>query len=220
MAIATLIKETFGSFTILETYVCLTLLLTCLSCKSKIRHFQWIAAISFLNVANIFLSHFLLIIKIPIALNSSIYVILHHTLWLVLLFANVRLPKPYKNIIITVFLTSAILNLLFFEGFHKFNYYTFIAGALIYLVAFILESFYQLQKEKLDFFQSNTYLILCAPVLFFIGFSFMFGFKSRSVTSAVVFGSVKLYAFISCFANIAYYTIINIYIYKERKLKK
>lgn len=215
----TILKQTFGSITILEFYFCLTFVFTCLSYKYKIRHFRQIAAISFLNVTNILLSHFLLTLKIPIALNSSVYIIIHHFLWLLILFDQVQCATIYKKTLLLLFLIWAVFNLCFFEGFFKFNTYTFITGAFIYLVIFISESFRQLQKENLGFFQSNSYLLLCSPLLFFTGLSFMFGFKSKAVTSVEIFNSIKLYSFISYFVNTIYYTLLNLYIYKERQLK-
>ncbi|HLA56560.1 MAG TPA: hypothetical protein VK623_10690 [Flavobacterium sp.] len=118
-----------------------------------------------------------------------------------------------------VFLAFSIINLLMFEGFSRFNFYTFIIGALLYIVLFIQDSFYRLKHEDFAFFQSNNYLLLFAPILLFLGLSFVFGFKSHSLNSTVIFGNVKLYGFIVCFVNIVYYVLINIYVNREKKMK-
>lgn len=147
----------------------------------------------------------------------SLSYIIHHSFWIVLIgdFLTTRKIKP---IAIIIFLTFSLGNLLFIEG-PKLNYLTFIAGALIYLVLFIFESFTQLKNENLSFFKSNTYLLLFAPVLFFLGFSFLFGFRNFDLRNTIVFGKTDLYTFICYFVNIIYYSLINLYIYKEQKLK-
>lgn len=160
---------------------------------------------------------FFLNYKIPLGLFNSISIIFHNSMWLLLLFLIFGINK-YKNYLI-VFFSICLFNLLFVQGFLKFNSYTFILGSILFLIFFIYNSFLILKKENLKFFMTNKYLLLCAPVLFFIGLSFMFGFKSKALTSTIIFGNTKLYTFISYFVNIIYYTLINIYIYKERKLQ-
>ncbi len=125
--------------------------------------------------------------------------------------------KKIKPISIIIFLSFSLGNFLFIEG-SKLNYLTFILGALIYLMLFIFESFSQLKNENLSFFKSTTYFLLFAPVLFFLGFSFLFGFRNFDLRNTIVFGKTDLYTFICYFVNLVYYTFINSYIYKERKL--
>jgi len=96
------------------------------------------------------------------------------------------------------------------------NYYTFIFGALLYVILFIYESYNQLREENLMYFLSNNYLLLFAPVYFFFGMGLMLGFKPLQVTRMILFGQVTLYVFIVNIVCIAYYTLINIYIYREK----
>ena len=80
-----------------------------------------------------------------------------------------------------------------------------------------MESFYQLKQENFPFFFSNQFLLLMAPVLFFIGLTFMLGFKNHEILMAVFFGKLQLYKTINIVVNIVYYTLLNIYIYREKK---
>jgi hypothetical protein len=151
--------------------------------------------------------------KLPIGIIISFYTIINFLFWILLLSNIINLRKEVTILILFIFFMFSSINLFIFEGLIHFNYQTFVFGSFIYLSIFICSSFKQLQNEKLSFFQSNNYLLLCAPVLFFIGLSFMFGFKSKALTSYIVFGNIKLYTFISYFVNIIYY------IYRERKLQ-
>lgn len=152
-----------------------------------------------------------------VSLSTTISIIIHHSFWLLLL-SNFISFKNIFNVLFTFFIICSIVNLVYGEGLSHFNFITFITGAFIYIIIFVYESFYQLRKENFPFFLSNDYLLLSAPVIFFFGLSFMFGFKSKEVTSNIVFGEVKLYDIIIYFVNIIYYSLINIYIYREKKL--
>ena len=168
-----------------------------------------------LNFITEIISACFLINKMKLDLLYSISFIFHNTLWLLLLFEITSLKK-IKTIFIFLFLFFSIYNILFLEC-TNLNYLTFIFGAILYLIIFIYISFTQLNKENLDFFKSNYYILLFAPILFFLGYSFMFGFRNLKVRDVIIFGNTNLYTLISYFVNIQYYTLINIYIYKERK---
>lgn len=100
------------------------------------------------------------------------------------------------------------------EGMYVFNYWTFVASAFLYLLLFIYLSFEKLKMEELNFLTSNGYLLLCAPLLFFLGLSFMFGFGSRLITASPVYGNIVLYDCIIYFVNIVYYGLINVYLFR------
>lgn len=148
----------------------------------------------------------------------SLSVIFHHSLWLLLLITSISSPHYLKYIVVCFFLFG-IYNLYFLEGPVKFNYLTFIVGALLYIIIFIYQSFVELKHENFPFFQSNTYLLLFAPILFFFGMSFMFGFRSHEITSVIIFADIKLYKVINQFVNCIYYLLIICYIYTEKKSK-
>ncbi|PZR17246.1 MAG: hypothetical protein DI539_16975 [Flavobacterium psychrophilum] len=151
------------------------------------------------------------------SLNMTVYTLLHNLLWYYILYINISQRKLVKFGAL-VFISFSVMNFIFFEGIKNYNFNTFILGAFIYIAIFIYESFYQLKRENFIFFQSNTYILLFSPVLFFFVLSFIFGFKSQKLAETYVFGNLKLYDFIGYFVNIIYYTLINIYTYRERKL--
>lgn len=157
-------------------------------------------------------------IVIRSSLNMTIYSFLHDLLWYYILYLNIT-NKKIVQIGIAGFICFGLVNFILFEGPNEFNFNTFILGAFIYISIFIYESFYQLKKENFTFFKSNNYFLLFSPVLFFFGLSFVFGFKSKALAETHVFANLGLYDFIIYFVNIIYYTLINIYIYREKKLK-
>jgi hypothetical protein len=149
-------------------------------------------------------------------INITITTIIHTVLWLLILKKSVRFPRIVTGLML-VFITFSLSNVFFIEGWILFNCYTFILGAFMYLIVFLIESFYQLKQENFSFFFSNQFLLLMVPVLLFIGLTFMFGFKSHEVISTVFFGKIELYRIIILIVNIVYYTLLNIYIYREKK---
>jgi len=156
--------------------------------------------------------------KADISLVYTINTLFHHPLWLFLLFQTTQ-RKMLGRIVLAIFFTYGVVNLISFEGHHKFNYNTFIVGAFLYLIFFIWESFYRLKKEDFGFFLSNNYILLFAPVLFFFGLSVIFGFKSRELSETVIFGDTKLYTVIGYFINVVYYGLIILYMYREKTTK-
>lgn len=153
--------------------------------------------------------------QIKINISMTIGSIFHNSFWLALLARNCSFKKSL-NIAIGLFILFSIINVLAIEGPSTFNCYTFVVSAFLYLVFFIIDSFYRLNKEEFSFFLSNDFLLLLAPILFFLGLSFMFGFKSKLLTSTMLFADVKLYTAIIYFVNLIYYSLITIYIYREK----
>ncbi len=184
--------------------------------KANHRLLLFIVFISFINEL---LSVFFLLKKIDIGLLYTINTILHNSLWLFFLSRYFNNPNLFKAIIVGYIIFSAI-NLTYFEGWEKFNFTTFILGAFTYLILFIYKSFIELKKENFGFFLSNDFILLFAPVLFFFGLSSIFGFKSKPLSSTIIFGDTNLYDFIGYFVNTIYYAFINLYIYSEKKAEK
>lgn len=150
-------------------------------------------------------------------LPLNVYIFFNTLLWLFIEFELFKITNKIKKIVTGIFVIYAISNLLFFERVNHFNYQTFVFGALLYLVLFIYYSFNNLKKEDLNFFQSNNYLLLFSPVIYFIGLSFVFSFESKMLTSYIIFFGIKFYTFISNVVNIIYYLLILIYIYNVKK---
>ncbi len=151
--------------------------------------------------------------SIRIPFNTSI--VFHDIFWMLAFRENIN-HKKMSNITLCLFVLFSIINFMVVEIADLNNYYTFIFGALLYVILFIYESYNQLREENLMYFLSNNYLLLFAPVYFFFGMGLMLGFKPLQVTRMILFGQVTLYVFIVNIVCIAYYTLINIYIYREK----
>lgn len=157
--------------------------------------------------------------KKPYDFFYSISFIIHNILWLNVI-DKVYKKLKYSEYIKLFYLAFSIVNLIFFEGIQKINCITFILGAFIYLISFIYLSYILLKNEKIAFLISNDYLLLFLPIIFFIGFSLMFGFDSYSLFNQEIFSNYKLYNFIGDFSCLNYYLLIILYIYRVRKTIK
>ncbi|MBS7785778.1 hypothetical protein KIH23_00585 [Flavobacterium sp. CYK-55] len=124
--------------------------------------------------------------------------------------------KSWRKIILSSFITFGIVNLFFIEK-TGLNNLTFIVGALIYISLFLYFSYHQLNQENLSYFTKNEYLLLFIPIIFFFGYSFMFGFRNSDIIHVIIYKNIDLYIFVGYFGNIVYYSLANLYIYKERK---
>ena len=197
----------------LKIYILYTLFYFFLKkCKNN-----FLMLILILNVINTVISTLFVDFKISLAINSSIYVLLHHFLWL--LFLNKIVSTKKLAFIPYLFLTFGITNLLIVEGFKSFNFDTFIFGSFLYTLILLYESYVNLKNENLNYFFQNTYLLIFAPLLFFISFSLIFSFSNKTLNNTKLFYDVSLFNFVSLFSNFIYYMCINLYIYRENKLK-
>jgi hypothetical protein len=211
-------REVIALVSPIQIYMLLTFFIALLFYKPKNEAANFLFLILLVNFITELVTSILIFQHKKVGLMYSICSLVHNSLWLLLLYKSVKRRQLYK-IIFAVFILLALVNLFFVEGLEEFNINTFIAGAFLYLVIFIYESFSKLKQEDLSFFLSNHYLLLFAPVLFFFGESFIFGFRNRQLATTTLFGTVFLYQFINYFVNIVYYSLINIYIYREKKLK-
>lgn len=147
----------------------------------------------------------------------NISFIIHFVFWLLILIHNNKEFEFLKKVLY-FFLLFSLINFTSIEK-QNLNNYTFIVGALVYVIPFIYISFYQLKMENLAYFTRNSYILQAAPVLFFVGFTFLFAFRNYDLRHIIVYSKVDLYTFISTFVNVVYYGLINLYIFKERKQK-
>ncbi|MFL9843465.1 hypothetical protein [Flavobacterium rhizosphaerae] len=184
----------------------------------KWKNKKHIGLLLLINLFTVIINSLLLQLKLPIKISSNINIIFTILLWLLILMKVSKLNKKAMSIILIAFFIFTILNVIIFDGYHNFIYNNFIIGSFIYIVLFIYFSFKNLQKEDLNFFYSNAYILLTVPLIFFFGFSFMFSFQDSKLTNVLLL-NVKLYNIISFFSNFIYYTLLNIYIYRERKIK-
>ena len=151
------------------------------------------------------------------AMLMTINIILHHSFWLLLLSKNIAIKRVI--FIVPTYIALSIASVLLSGSYTKFNYNAFIAGALLYIAVFIYACFRELKRENFAFYYSNTFLLLTAPVLFFLGLSFIFGFRSHALAVTPVIMDIHLYAMIGFVVNLIYYALLNGYIYSENKLK-
>lgn len=152
-----------------------------------------------------------------IVLFNDLYVICHHLIWLLLL-RQFQEDKRLVNLLIASFFIFSITEMLVLR---QKNYicYSFVIGSLFYLVLFFNENFKQLKKEKFDFIFSNYFLLLSAPILFFLGMSLMFAFVERKIRTTLVLSTFSLYEIVNYFTNLIYYVLILIYLYRQGRLQ-
>lgn len=175
----------------------------------------WVLPVLGLSLANEILSSCLKYNGITIQFSSSVYVIIHTVLWLGLL-GVVSGRKRMAHALMIVFVSFAICNFLWIDGERTFNAFTLILGAFLYVLFFIYDCGFRLQKEDMDHFSSDDYILTAAPLMFMIGFGILFGFRSKELHNIGIMGTT-LFVVIRSFINFFYYLLMNIYIAKQPK---
>lgn len=150
-----------------------------------------------------------------LSISYAISLMLHNFLWIYLLLHYVKKLKLILSILI-IYFTMIVINYFAFENGKVSNYNSFIFSSFIFLIIYLIECFNNLKNEKLSFFTSNKFYLITSPILFFLGFSFMFAFNNSDLRSVKIL-NMELYGIIANFVNIIYYTLINIYLFKELK---
>mgnify|MGYP001166105334 CR=1 FL=1 len=140
--------------------------------------------------------------------------IIHNSFWLKILLKD---DLSYQKKIIGSYIVFSVIMYGFIDPTNFFNKIIMIVGALLYLIIFIILSSKNLNSERIDFFKSNHFILISSPIIFFFGLSILFGFNSKKLFDTIVFGRTNLYNFIIIFVNIIYYSLLNIYIIKEKK---
>lgn len=153
-----------------------------------------------------------------LSLNTTISLTISMSLWLLILQLNIHYKSVFKALFFA-FWGFALANVLFFEGTKTFNNYTFIIGSFIYITIFLYESFYQLKRENFEYFFSNIYILIFAPVILFFGLTSYFAFKDSIIGDKIIVWKYTLYDVIVNFINLVHYGLICIYIYREKNLK-
>jgi hypothetical protein len=172
-----------------------------------------------LGILNELSSNYFKMFHWSIAFKCNVYVLLHAILWFLLLLDLSKFKKNIRYLPWAYFLFCMIDMVIFLPSL-AFSSTNFIIGALLYLVIFIYESFYRLKQEDYGFLQSNAYFLLASPLLFFLGMSLILGFESAALNKVVVFEGMTCYQFFGIFVNVVYYTLLNIYMYYEKRLQK
>jgi len=211
------VKEIIENINLIKVIVFLTLLFAIFSLKRNQNH-NHNAIVLLLLWINFITEIFTLVLKsFHYQFNkvTTINIILVNCLWLYLIGA-ISFKKNVSLFLIVLFVIFGSINFLFFQGMKIFNYYTFIVGSFFYVTFFLVESFIQLRNENFQFFFSNTYLLLSAPILFYFGISLMFAFVSREITEVKIIGDKDLFTIVIYYVNIVYYAMLSIYISKEK----
>jgi hypothetical protein len=197
---------------ILKWYIGITLVFYVV-CKNKNKALGLLLLISVLNILITDIGDYL---NQETSLSVNLYVFLNSLIMLV----SIKKIGHYKTLntgIIASFIVFNIISYCYINICMEFNCDAFVFGALSYITAFIIENYFRLEKEELAFFQSNNFLFLSAPILFFLGMSFLFCFKSHTINSIKVYRNVSLFTFTTYFVNTIFYGILLLYIYKEKK---
>ncbi len=147
---------------------------------------------------------------------TILYCHIHFILWFCLLFKIFKEKRQLKYILLFYSL-FCLLNWLCREDLKSFNNYSFALGTFIYVFLFIIFSFKFLKQENFNFFTSNHYLLVSSPVIFLLGMSFLFAFDSSELFSVKIYKETVVYTIVAYFVNFIYYSLINLYIYKENK---
>ncbi|MFB9079305.1 hypothetical protein ACFFLS_01685 [Flavobacterium procerum] len=199
----------------IKACVVITLLFGLWNLRWKIKMHRYLLYILFVVFSTELINSILVYNNRPIRIPFNISIIFHDIFWMLAFRENIN-RKKMANIILCFFALFSVVNFIIIEIVDEYNYYTFVLGALLYVSLFIYESYRQLKEENLMYFLSNNYLLLFAPVYFFFGMGLLLGFKPLGVTKMLLFGQVTLYVFIVNIVCIAYYSLINIYIYREK----
>lgn len=168
-----------------------------------------------INLSNEILSGVLRHYHIKLAASSNLYILLHATVWLLLLahVAQQVLRKRFTLFAYTYFFIAACILL---TDITVFQIVPLIIGSLLYVALFILDCSLRMKREELEYFSSNRYLLANAPLLFFIGLGILFGFKSKQLHQTH-FAGIQLFTIISYFTNAVYYILINVYLFKQSR---
>lgn len=140
--------------------------------------------------------------------------IVHNSLWLKVIIEG---DTRKSNWMIGGYFLFALLDLFVLEKNATINKNIFIVGALLYVCLYLWHTYKSLTEENLGVFTSHHFLLISAPVLFFLGMSLLFAFISNALTTTIIFGKTTFYTVVNNFVNVVYYFLMNLYIYLKRK---
>lgn len=197
----------------LKIYIFLTFLLCLFFLKNK--HYKLLLSIILITAISNGLVHDYYKEYYPESTN--LYVLVSFICWF-LIIKKTSAGLLVHKYSIALFLGFSIASY-FFTSLTGFNSFVFTFGSLLYLLVFIIITTDKLKKEDLNFFTSNNFILISSPLLFFFGMTFILSFKNKPLDDVVICFGLKLYAAIALLVNIIYYSLINLYIYKEHKLR-
>ncbi len=211
-----MIELLYTPSTLSKLFILLTFIHALLRLKTKKRINKYLFYILGISVIAELSNTYLKFNDLPYGTFATLSVVISTILWLLILHM-IFIAKKMIIATIVVFSLFALINILFMEGPLQFNYYTLILGAFLYILFFVFESFNQLKRDNFYFFQSNKYILIISPILFFLGLSLLFFFKSYSLTSNNLMENVKLFTYFNIVVNVIFYSSLNYYILKEKR---
>ena len=160
-----------------------------------------------------FFSNLLIVCNSNINIVYNICFILNNSLWIILIYSILK--SKYIKYTLLLYLIFCFFNLFFYEK-EELNYLTFISGAIIYLLIYLIAIKKMLQNETKS--NNNNLILISAPVFIFIGLSLIFAFRSSEIIFSKIFYGIYIYDFIIYFVNTIYYLFIFYYTYKSKKI--
>jgi hypothetical protein len=160
-----MIKTIFSFATPIQLYVFITFIVALLFHNLKFENAKYLFAILLLNAATEFISILLISENRPIGFLINVSVFFHNCLWLSLLLKSVKNRAIYKAVFV-LFVVSDLL-IFFFDRILAFSCLAFVFGAFVYLIIFIVESFYELQREAFSFSFKSIFVVVCAGIIFY-----------------------------------------------------
>lgn len=146
---------------------------------------------------------------------NNLYIFSFYLVWMWILDAVVS--NKYLRIFMVFYVLFFTAAFYISDPFSIFQYYIFVIGGLAYVSFFWYECYQKLISDQLTFFTKDNFILIASPVLFFLGMSILFGFKSHDLTTVIIIGNITLYQLIAYFVNFVLYSLILIYIYKVKK---
>lgn len=150
-----------------------------------------------------------------ILLVTNIYIILNFLLWFRVIEQLFSINS--KKIIYLLFTINTLIFVFTNDISKNLLYIYFVLNSVLYIILFFIISIKKLKEENIAFFQSDIYKLIFAPILFFLGMSFIFGFKSKVFSETYIIDKLNIYAFINFIINIVYLSFINYYIFNTSK---
>jgi hypothetical protein len=138
-----------------------------------------------------------------------------HTFWLLIL--NIYATKKKLLLYLTYFyILFFIVNFIIIYNSNIYNFNSFVLGSIIYTLFFIKENYRQMKAESIEFFINDSYLLIFSPLMFMLGLSLILSFAKAEILRAEIFWGITLYKLFVNLACLVYYSLINIYVYRQK----
>lgn len=173
--------------------------------------------ILFITMLNIVVSEVLLFYDNQIKFVTNLYFLFTFPLWLFLIVQELNVK--YKKLIYLMFGIGASTTFYVYNIYTIFNKMFVVVSSILYVLGFLFLGFQKLINEDLQFFKRPKFVLLSAPVIFFLGMSVLLGFQDPMLSRYKLWDNFTLWQFINVSCNLVFYTFVNVYIYKAKKNK-